>query len=1029
MSTTPEDQVELRNVYQVDKRFVRIRVTKDRKNKNMKNAAGEKSLFVLDKSGSMYQDWAQVQRAVVYMTQEAGLEPDFIVYDDTAKRVTVGDVLTSSAGGSTNFEAAFKAIQKYINELPINTQTTVVFMTDGHNNGGDLAQGLQCLKIYLAACRRPSCIHTIGFSSSHDRSVLDKIRVLGTSEGVYRYAEQQNLDEKFEEIFDFICVTSKSSIQIGNGEVKQIDSTKTEEGFEIDVIFKLSEIDPKNEIFTGKPCTIKLDGSTIELQPVETDLFFTCRTVEEMEIVTKEDLEKAEGYLKGVNISKVPKEKRRQLLELKLVVQQKLDKFHALFAEIARGLVSGENISAQLSSLRHETKFSKARRARAMDKRIANNIDEILAIEDELEALPAPNLSLFEKLDLTCNLSNATIYEVMKDTKNDFFVFPLRIARPEQAIDAPTQIIIEKFLVGNYSFEAFKDSLKFAINNVGSQKALGGFTSPLHKNDEAVGLFRGCDGELTNACLPLYINEEHWKRVEIQLKPILGYFFTMDPLGYKGDQMIALYMILGHMICLQSKGELNSEFNTWIINDFTKTCTAILPHILKYLKEGRYGGFVRGDLLEEFVSAPKFRTKENLSSLLNIVGWNACTSFRDSCKLKFDFAFVEEVWRRNFTSLFKGQSRNQIDDWLENLLFIEDYEKEQAKSDTNAESDTQTQTSEEDTPTSDDDNIPISGNTFKNENKLFSEYAKAKFGQLSKKKGPEVLKKYPNGPSSSGVTETTYSPRCLSKYDDHSEKIDILVSKILESIRSKNEFLMHVFDKCVSGEGFSGKAKWLMLIQALKYSTNSLMNQAVNNGNYLNTFDYCSSEDPEKDETAFLQEIYNQFEYHRKNEWTSIIAKKESFLQAKKLALCTDLFSFCGRLLTFCPIRGGEVFSNLISLLIGSKVNDKPIPLLSEKISIILTGKVSFNEGGEKFDAIANGTSWVHCPANTAMLLRDVVSESNWINIENSMHGTYGWTYRPSDIPNRHGHCNSNPNRALVTSFTGFALGNAPKSQ
>ncbi|CAM9692061.1 unnamed protein product [Heterosigma akashiwo] len=36
------------------------------------------------------------------------------------------------------------------------------------------------------------------------------------------------------------------------------------------------------------------------------------------------------------------------------------------------------------------------------------------------------------------------------------------------------------------------------------------------------------------------------------------------------------------------------------------------------------------------------------------------------------------------------------------------------------------------------------------------------------------------------------------------------------------------------------------------------------------------------------------------------------------------------------------------------------------------------------------------------------------------MRGTVGWVYRPSDIPNRHGHCNSNPNPDLVKTFKGF---------
>lgn len=48
-----------------------------------------------------------------------------------------------------------------------------------------------------------------------------------------------------------------------------------------------------------------------------------------------------------------------------------------------------------------------------------------------------------------------------------------------------------------------------------------------------MGLFRGPDGQVMNATIPLWLNEEHGERVIAQIKPILGYLFTLDPLGFK----------------------------------------------------------------------------------------------------------------------------------------------------------------------------------------------------------------------------------------------------------------------------------------------------------------------------------------------------------------------------------------------------------------------------------------------------------------------------------------------------------------
>ena len=170
---------------------------------------------------------------------------------------------------------------------------------------------------------------------------------------------------------------------------------------------------------------------------------------------------------------------------------------------------------------------------------------------------------------------------------------------------------------------------------------------------------------------------------------------------------------------------------------------------------------------------------------------------------------------------------------------------------------------------------------------------------------------------------------------------------------------------------------------------------------------------------------HGEYEETRERSWDALMTKKINYIQAKKLAACTDIVSFAGRMMAFCPIRGGEVFFNLVAILTQGQVNGKSIPLLEEKIRLIMTGKAKFSDNAESVAVMADGTSWVHCPANTAQQLKDVLSESQWSAIEISMHGVSGWAYRPSDIPNRHGYHVSHPNPSLVTSFSGFGLGNA----
>merc|ERR1719160_1707498 len=98
-----------------------------------------------------------------------------------------------------------------------------------------------------------------------------------------------------------------------------------------------------------------------------------------------------------------------------------------------------------------------------------------------------------------------------------------------------------------------------------------------------------------------------------------------------------------------------------------------------------------------------------------------------------------------------------------------------------------------------------------------------------------------------------------------------------------------------------------------------------------------------------------------------------------------------------------------------------PIPQLAEKLRVLLTGKIRLKGQEEERDLLADGSAWVHCPEETARRILEALGEEEFARIEASMHGNWGHVYRLSDIPNRHGHCNSNPNPALTKRFRGFS--------
>merc|ERR1712151_1085155 len=209
-----------------------------------------------------------------------------------------------------------------------------------------------------------------------------------------------------------------------------------------------------------------------------------------------------------------------------------------------------------------------------------------------------------------------------------------------------------------------------------------------------------------------------------------------------------------------------------------------------------------------------------------------------------------------------------------------------------------------------------------------------------------------------------------------------------------------------------------MLIQALQFVGNDAMNDALKNGYYMNTFDCCEEND-KKDTAWVYEQLHERFERQRREKLSSYVDRRNALITAKRILATADLSAFAGRCDVSCPTRGGSVFECVVGLLTacsGDPSVSKTIPHFLDKVVAVLTGKI------DEHAVIASGTSWIHCPLETARRLREAIGDDAFAKIELLMYGTWGHMYRDSDIPNRHGHCNSNPNTVLTQSFRGFGF-------
>ena len=304
----------------------------------------------------------------------------------------------------------------------------------------------------------------MGFTPNHDKQFLDSLRKMGNVEGTYRYAEKEGLDQRFEELFDFVS-SSKTLTVMANGrqvaECPALITVNEDDGcaaWSVDVCIreKLDVADDKSITVT-----VKDFPQAIKLQPRDADARFHIAVVDEMNIESQEDLNRAQTRLSAVNCLKVNKSQRTAVLEASSAAQERLDKYHTLFSKIGRSTLEKGSIAAQLSSLRHEATFSKARRARAIAQRATRNASGMTKINAQLRALP--RLSSDDRVELTaisdsftCCLTSDSLMELMDASFKDMVVTGIRVRRPEHVVDAPTEIWVEEFCVGFYSFAAFQ---------------------------------------------------------------------------------------------------------------------------------------------------------------------------------------------------------------------------------------------------------------------------------------------------------------------------------------------------------------------------------------------------------------------------------------------------------------------------------------------------------------------------------------------------------------------------------------------
>lgn len=216
---------------------------------------------VVDESGSMSgspttQVRYSLARIVDLVFDTPHLMSHVVCYSDQAHSFAIDTTRTKEQnmtyvqrvgrGGGTNFTSAFRETLKVCREYKANPDITsieILFLTDGEDSSVP-ASGRQKLvddfKASLLAESIPSAnlsltLHSIGFAREHDFEFLNALRVIGSKEGAYRYADPADapdaLAQKIGSLFRAIASNSPTplkfqSISTPDVKILHVDGTR-----------------------------------------------------------------------------------------------------------------------------------------------------------------------------------------------------------------------------------------------------------------------------------------------------------------------------------------------------------------------------------------------------------------------------------------------------------------------------------------------------------------------------------------------------------------------------------------------------------------------------------------------------------------------------------------------------------------------------------------------------------------------------------------------------------------------------------
>ncbi|CAF0807057.1 unnamed protein product [Adineta steineri] len=494
------------------------------------------------------------------------------------------------ANGGTSFACIFTAIKDYIVQNSSSKKAiTFIFMTDGQDNepnGPALKKSIDMLRLVLSGMTNspPITFHVIGFGEVNDQ-FLNQIRTFGTHHGLFRYSTQsQELQNNFNDMFEYALNIREFTIKFSNNKTyiahnidNEIIGFLTDDGDDISTITELTITDDKKTTTNFHLIQMK-DVRAIHL----------LHALNLISPQNEEHVKSIQTYLNTISITNSKNlMERLEVEQLHKEIDQRMMEYRQLFTELKMNQVP-ERVKLQLSALRHDSLFANAQRKKKLDLRINKNVDyfkktDISGILQGYKDSITPDtwqMIKEQKQDWVDVYSNDDIYEIMRKSPDNILCLGIRVQRDEEAITNPAKGLKLLHVTNTIiSYDSFINAMNVAKNDL--QQAQGQFTAL----NDLYCVAGTLSDERINAVIPLYINDEHMKRIRILEGIWLGYLYTLDSYGYDKQQEVGILKLLFQII----QQRTNTKRQKQILIELEKVCQFIINESQGFKTAEQYG--------------------------------------------------------------------------------------------------------------------------------------------------------------------------------------------------------------------------------------------------------------------------------------------------------------------------------------------------------------------------------------------------------------------------------------------------------